>query len=77
LDRQGKVRAVPGQEALLHRRRGIDRGTIDSVLAMAEEIGFEISVIACVLTEGEKRTEYKGIPLISLGHIPLPGFAGR
>ncbi len=44
---------------------------------MAEEIGFEISVIACVLTEGEKRTEYKGIPLISLGHIPLPGFAGR
>lgn len=48
-------------------------GTVDAVLAMAKEIGFEISVIACVLTEGETRTEYKGIPLVSLGHIPLPG----
>ena len=48
-------------------------GTIEAVMAMAGEIGFEISVIACVLTEGEKRIEYKGIPLISLDHIPLPG----
>ena len=40
---------------------------------MAEKIGFQIAVIACVLTEGEKRTDYKGIPLISLDHIPLPG----
>jgi len=52
-------------------------GTIDSVIAMAKEIGFEISVIACVLTEGEKRTEYKGIPLVSLDNIPLPGFIGN
>jgi len=52
-------------------------GTIDSVLIMAKEIGFEISVIACVLTEGERRSEYKGIPLISLDHIPLPGAVGR
>jgi len=52
-------------------------GTVDSVLAMAREIGFEISVIACVLTEGEKRTEYKGIPLISLDNIPLPGLIGK
>ena len=29
-------------------------GTVDSVLAMAKEIGFEVSVIACVLTEGEE-----------------------
>ncbi len=50
-------------------------GTIDAVLAMSREIGFEISVIACALTEGEKRTEYEGIPLVSLDHIPLPGFA--
>jgi len=48
-------------------------GTVDAALSMAEEIGFEISVIACVLTEGEDRTHYKGIPLVSLGHIPLPG----
>ena len=48
-------------------------GTVDAALVMAKEIGFEISVIACVLTEGEERTHYKGIPLISLGNIPLPG----
>jgi len=48
-------------------------GTVDAALAMAKEIGFEISVIACVLTEGEERTHYRGIPLVSLGNIPLPG----
>lgn len=49
-------------------------GTVDAMLAMAKEIGFEIGVIACVMTEGERRTEYKGIPLVSLDHIPLPGY---
>jgi adenine phosphoribosyltransferase len=49
-------------------------GTIDAMLVMAREIGFEIAVIACVLTEGERRTEYQGIPLVSLDNIPLPGF---
>lgn len=48
-------------------------GTVDATLIMAKEIGFEISVIACVLTEGGERTDYKGIPLVSLGNIPLPG----
>jgi adenine phosphoribosyltransferase len=48
-------------------------GTVDAVLGMAKEIGFEVSVIACVLTEGDERTNYKGIPLVSLGLIPLPG----
>mgnify|MGYP003306513060 FL=1 len=50
-------------------------GTIDAVLELAPKIGVEIAVIACVLTEGVKRTEYKGIPLVSLDHIPLPGKA--
>jgi adenine phosphoribosyltransferase len=48
-------------------------GTLDAAMSMAKEVGFEISVIACVLTEGEERTHYKGIPLVSLGHLPLPG----
>ncbi len=48
-------------------------GTLEAVLLMAKEIGFEITVIACVLTEGEERTHYRDIPLISLGNIPLPG----
>jgi adenine phosphoribosyltransferase len=48
-------------------------GTIDAMLELAPKIGIEISVIACVLTEGVQRTAYKGIPLVSLDHIPLPG----
>lgn len=48
-------------------------GTIESVMALAEKIGIEISVIACALVEGEPRSEYKGIPLVSLDLIPLPG----
>ena len=48
-------------------------GTIDAMLELAPKIGIEISVIACGLTEGVQRTEYKGIPLVSLDHIPLPG----
>ena len=48
-------------------------GTIDAVMELAPKIGIEISVIACVLTEGTARTEYKGIPLVCLDHIPLPG----
>ena len=48
-------------------------GTIDAMLELAPKMGIEISVIACVLTEGVQRTEYKGIPLVSLDHIPLPG----
>ena len=48
-------------------------GTIDAMLELASKLDIEISVIACVLTEGVERTEYKGIPLVSLDHIPLPG----
>ena len=48
-------------------------GTIDAVLELAAKIGIEITVIACALTEGNPRTEYKGIPVVSLDHLPLPG----
>ena len=48
-------------------------GTIDAMLELAKKIDIEIVAIACVLTEGTRRTEYKGIPLVCLDHIPLPG----
>jgi adenine phosphoribosyltransferase len=47
-------------------------GTLKAVFQLASIVGFEVSLIACVLTEGEKRTDYQGVPLISLDHIPLP-----
>ena len=48
-------------------------GTIDAATELLSKIGIEVSVVACVLTEGQERTEYKGIPLVCLDHIPLPG----
>lgn len=47
-------------------------GTMDAILDMADKVGFDVVLIATVLTEGEDRDSYRDIPLIKLGHIPLP-----
>jgi adenine phosphoribosyltransferase len=47
-------------------------GTMDAILDMADKVGFEAVLIATVLTEGDDRSEYRGIPLVKLDHIPLP-----
>ena len=49
-------------------------GTISAAMELTKKIGVVISVVACALLEGEKRTEYQGIPVVSLDWIPLPGF---
>jgi adenine phosphoribosyltransferase len=48
-------------------------GTMHAFFEMSRQIGFTIVVIAAVLTEEKKWTEFNGAPVISLGHIPLPG----
>ena len=48
-------------------------GTIEAVLKLAKEIDIEIVCICCALTEGGARDNYKGIPLVSLDNLPLPG----
>jgi adenine phosphoribosyltransferase len=48
-------------------------GTMGAFLDMAARVDFEIVLVACALTEGIERTEFHGIPLISLDHIPFPG----
>ncbi|MDR0500922.1 MAG: hypothetical protein LBG97_06750 [Coriobacteriales bacterium] len=47
-------------------------GTLNAIFRLAEVIGFEVVVIACVLTEGVVRKEFRGVPLVALDHIPLP-----
>jgi adenine phosphoribosyltransferase len=47
-------------------------GTLAAIFNMAEKVGFEISAIAAVLTEAEKRTAFRDVPIVSLAHIPLP-----
>ncbi|MCL2170792.1 MAG: adenine phosphoribosyltransferase [Defluviitaleaceae bacterium] len=48
-------------------------GTLEAFYKMAGIIGFEIVLIACALTEGHPRTEYRNTPLLSIANIPLPG----
>ena len=48
-------------------------GTISAAMELAEKIGVEICVVACALIEGDERTEYRGLPVVSLDRIPLPG----
>ncbi|MDR1266617.1 MAG: hypothetical protein LBK42_13930 [Propionibacteriaceae bacterium] len=48
-------------------------GTMGAFCDLARRVGFDIVLIACVLTEGLERTEFEGVPLISLDHIPFPG----
>jgi adenine phosphoribosyltransferase len=48
-------------------------GTLTAIFNMAEKVGFEVTAIASVLTESDQRTAFRGVPVVSLGHIPLPG----
>ncbi len=48
-------------------------GTASVFWELAKEIGFEITFLAVVLTEGERRSQYRDVPLITLDHIPFPG----
>jgi adenine phosphoribosyltransferase len=47
-------------------------GTMDAIMALAKKAEFTIFLIACVLIEGEWRDRYRDIPLVKLGHLPLP-----
>jgi len=48
-------------------------GTMHAFFELTRQIGFTIVTIASVLTEETKWTEYESTPVISIGHIPLPG----
>ena len=50
-------------------------GTLRAIYAMAERLDCTVCVNACVLTEEERRDSFDGIPVVSLDHIPLPGFS--
>ncbi|MCL1879901.1 MAG: adenine phosphoribosyltransferase [Actinomycetia bacterium] len=48
-------------------------GTMRAIMHLAEQTDCEIAVIAVVLTEEIGWQEFEGVPVVSLGHIPLPG----
>ncbi|MCL1838458.1 MAG: hypothetical protein FWG47_03975 [Propionibacteriaceae bacterium] len=45
--------------------------TLGALFDFLESIDSQVVLTACVLTEGEERDEYRGVPLLHLGHIPL------
>ena len=51
-------------------------GTLRAVCGMAKALEAQVTVIACVLTEEERRASFEDIPVVALDHIPLPGFGG-
>jgi adenine phosphoribosyltransferase len=46
-------------------------GTASVLLKIIEPV--QVQAFCCVLTEGTPWTEFEGIPVVSLSHIPLPG----
>ncbi|MDR1238320.1 MAG: hypothetical protein LBK28_08760 [Propionibacteriaceae bacterium] len=45
--------------------------TLGALFDFLDSIGSHVALVACVLTEGEEREHYRGVPLVSLSHIPL------
>jgi adenine phosphoribosyltransferase len=50
-------------------------GTLRAIRSVADALDFAVAVYACVLTEEDRRETFGGAPVVSLGHIPLPGFS--
>jgi adenine phosphoribosyltransferase len=49
-------------------------GTMQAILQLTAQTNCTVEVIAVILTEEKEWEEFDGIPVVSLGHIPLPGF---
>ena len=49
-------------------------GTLRAVYAFAKELSCNVVVNAFVLTEETRWEEFDGVPVVSLDHIPLPGY---
>lgn len=45
--------------------------TLEALFNFLHANDCEVALVACVLTEGEERTEFEGVPIVSVGHIPL------
>jgi len=50
-------------------------GTMRAILHLAAQTGCTVVVIAVVLTEEKTWDKFSDVPVVSLGHIPLPGLS--
>ena len=65
------VAALRGRRVLVVDDVVSTGATLDALFGFLRSIDCEIALVACVLTEGERRTSYDGVPLVSIDHIPL------
>ena len=45
--------------------------TMKALFTFLRSIDCDVRLIACALTEGQERTSFDGVPLVSIAHIPL------
>ncbi|MDR1355980.1 MAG: hypothetical protein LBJ43_07010 [Propionibacteriaceae bacterium] len=45
--------------------------TLEAIFKFLRSHDCEVALVACVLTENNALTEFDGVPLVSIGHIPL------
>jgi len=50
-------------------------GTLHAIYAISKALSCTIAVNAFVLTEEERYDAFEGVPVVSLDHIPLPGYS--
>lgn len=68
---QEDLEALQGRRVLVVDDVVSTGATLNALFGFLRSIDCKIVAVACVLTEGERRDEYGGVPLISIGHIPL------
>ena len=45
--------------------------TMEALFTFLRSIECTVRLVACALTEGQERTSFDGVPLVSISHIPL------
>ena len=68
---QGAIDRLRGKRIMIVDDVISTGATMDALFGFLRSIDCEVALVACALTEGEERDSFQGVPLISIGHIPL------
>ncbi|MCL1841891.1 MAG: hypothetical protein FWF75_09150 [Propionibacteriaceae bacterium] len=68
---QGAIDRLRGKRIMIVDDVVSTGATMEALFSFLHSIDCQIALVACVLTEGEQRTSFDGVPLVSIGHLPL------